>query len=259
VRWFPLLVAWGTATGCGRLAFDSHSPFTSDGATSEIPAGHDEDGDGVADGSDGCPHIADSTQPDRDGDEVDDACDPNPDTPGDAIITFEPFTAMSGPFNVAGATPTFDGESMHVDARMAAFTATLTVTPTHDVLQIGGSVGQANPSGLRQITVEARGPQGRYYCELVDGAVVRLSLTYTLDEVSFPAVASAPVQGPVANGAFVLQMATAPPAADCAARWGGTDYTAGGSVPGGITPTSIALTTQYLELTIDYFIEIRSP
>lgn len=42
------------------------------------PAGHDEDGDGVPDDGDLCPHIADEEQGDADGDGIGDACDRAP-------------------------------------------------------------------------------------------------------------------------------------------------------------------------------------
>lgn len=66
---------------CGRVGFDPRGDATS------VPIGHDEDGDGVADVEDVCPHLADS-QRDGDGDRVGDACDPNPVDPRDTIARF---------------------------------------------------------------------------------------------------------------------------------------------------------------------------
>jgi hypothetical protein len=50
-------------------------------------AGHDEDGDGVADIADPCPHLANADQ-DTDGDGIGDACDPYPHTPGDHMFFY---------------------------------------------------------------------------------------------------------------------------------------------------------------------------
>lgn len=52
--------------------------------------GHDEDADGVDDGCDICPDLADTEQKDGDGDRVGDACDPSP-TGNDDIIAFDSF------------------------------------------------------------------------------------------------------------------------------------------------------------------------
>ena len=60
--WVVVLLA-----ACGRFDFD---PL----------GGHDEDGDGIPDREDPCPHVP-GDRSDRDGDGVGDACDPNPDVP----------------------------------------------------------------------------------------------------------------------------------------------------------------------------------
>ena len=67
--------------GCGRWHFDS----LEDG-----DASHDEDGDGIADAYDVCPHRADPTQRDTDGDRVGDACDPDVVSPAQSIALFDP-------------------------------------------------------------------------------------------------------------------------------------------------------------------------
>lgn len=55
---------------------------------------HDEDGDGIDDGCDPCPHIA-GTAADLDGDGVGDACDPEPTMPRQRIAVFDPFTSRA--------------------------------------------------------------------------------------------------------------------------------------------------------------------
>ncbi|WP_372791039.1 calcium-binding protein, partial [Paraconexibacter sp.] len=59
---------------------DANDPVTVD-CESETRAIADADGDGIADGSDNCPSIANPTQADADGDGIGDACDPTPTPP----------------------------------------------------------------------------------------------------------------------------------------------------------------------------------
>src|SRR5262245_47268082 len=66
------------AVGCGRIAFDELVD----------PSVHDEDGDGVPDVVDVCPHVADPAQLDMDGDRVGDACDLEPTIPRQTILWF---------------------------------------------------------------------------------------------------------------------------------------------------------------------------
>ena len=73
-----LAAAAALLAACGRLDFDAVPP---------VPIGHDEDGDGIADSEDPCPHIA-GDRADADGDGVGDACDPNPNTPTESWISF---------------------------------------------------------------------------------------------------------------------------------------------------------------------------
>ncbi len=86
--------------GCGRVGFESNPDAgLRDGAVD--PGGHDEDGDGVPDAVDPCPHLRGSTA-DRDGDGVGDLCDPNPDAPGDTIALFATMAPGDQPFTGGG-------------------------------------------------------------------------------------------------------------------------------------------------------------
>ncbi len=65
------------------------------------PIDHDEDGDGIDDAFDVCPHVADPGQEDVGelvggvADGVGDACDPRPQQGGDSLVFFDPFDGDS--------------------------------------------------------------------------------------------------------------------------------------------------------------------
>jgi len=52
-------------------------------ASADVLTGHDEDGDGIADEIDPCPHLASGDHDDSDGDGIGNACDPYPTVGGD--------------------------------------------------------------------------------------------------------------------------------------------------------------------------------
>lgn len=84
------------AAGCGRVAFDERTDAPIG------PIGHDEDGDGVGDADDVCPHLAGS-QDDADGDGVGDDCDFAPMSPTERIALFVTFEGGAHPFTTSGA------------------------------------------------------------------------------------------------------------------------------------------------------------
>ena len=77
----------GDSDGDGVADGDDGCPDTPD------PQQFDEDGDQLGDACDPCPIFADATPTDIDGDGVQDECDPNPATPGDKLVVFEGFNA----------------------------------------------------------------------------------------------------------------------------------------------------------------------
>lgn len=121
-------VALIALAGCGRFGFEVATTGSDSGMTDTtdvVPLGHDEDGDGIPDASDVCPHIVTTSQADGDSDGVGDECDPNPTVAGDAIAHFATMVAGDQPLSIPACDSAvvqlpdavyFDGDvSMQVD------------------------------------------------------------------------------------------------------------------------------------------------
>jgi hypothetical protein len=100
------------ACGC-RFAFDDVTTDAPRVDTLDIDVllGHDEDGDGVIDSEDFCPHIADTLNADIDGDGVGDVCDREPALARQQWKLFAPMTAPTLP----GIAPTAGAWTMNAD------------------------------------------------------------------------------------------------------------------------------------------------
>jgi hypothetical protein len=93
-----LFLLTGILGACGRLDF------------APIADGHDEDGDGVADAIDVCPHRAGS-QLDTDGDGIGDDCDPEPTLARQHVLLFATMQPGDQPFALNAFSPGAAGAS----------------------------------------------------------------------------------------------------------------------------------------------------
>lgn len=251
--------------GCGRFDFDPAPDAARDGVSSNAcPIGidHDEDQDGVDDACDGCPHLADPAQLDGDGDGVNDICDPDPAVAAERIAFFDGFGGGPRPeWTFPSPTqPTFvvaDGQdSMRVDARSDYFVMSRDAPPARDLYVIGGRIGAITAS--RQLTIQAAtATPGAYYCELLSSDTTgKLAFTYTLDGMTYTAVAESPTT-PLATGAFTLTMRHDSMDVECTTSWAPQPAITG-PIPGGIVPTRITSFVSGVELYIDYTVQIRT-
>ena len=254
--------------GCGcRLGFDEHAASPDAGVTM---VAHDEDGDGVDDASDGCPHLA-GTQTDRDNDGVGDACDPNPDTPIDRIAMFDGFAHANAAWTWSGAAaPAFVGDALVVDTTGdRPLIGSLPATATGDDLYlVGGRVTNLG-SGQQMIALGyVRGPvfpdlgtsTTSYYCELCAGGacgdVPFLSFTYTYNNSIFTHVDQQNL-GALAPSNFVFTTRRTAGSVVCSTTLP-ANATSTGGVPATIAADVIGLNLKNLVIELHYFLHIRS-
>jgi hypothetical protein len=255
MRWAVVL----SIAACGRVGFDGRDDSTIVLACA-APAGHDEDGDGVDDACDDCPHIADPSQLDSDGDGVGDVCDPHPTLPIDHIAFFDPFTSARPEWTLASAT--YDGDHLVLDGTAGEADAILQFLPATDVLALGGRIDLGIANGARQIAINAQHDPADYYCELYDNSsFTKFSITYTYDGSSFSSVAeddasTIRLDGPATP--FHFAMLNAPPNVSCATDWSGAPPLLTGPIPASMTPTELVVGVTHLVVHLDYFIQIHS-
>jgi len=246
--------------GCGRVRFDVRADAT--GVAACAPAlvtGHDEDGDGVDDGCDVCPHIADPDQADRDGDGVGDACDPNPDQPIDRIVFFDPFTAQLPRWQFTHVTPLYTGDAVRIDATVGNDAGMeYAEAPRRSTYSVGFHVDSV-VTGMHQITLGRYSVVGSpvYYCELYDGASPSFALTYSPNFVDFFQLETSPSIG-LGAGTAMLSIATAFPNTTCTTSWSVTIPSLSGTVPITDSTTFTNMVMHFMVIDLDYFIEIAS-
>jgi hypothetical protein len=243
---------------CGRVGFE---PVTSTSKAPCVPVGHDEDGDGIDDACDVCPHIFDPDQADRDGDRVGDVCDPHVDQPIDHIALFDPFTSML-PIWTLGGTYTYTGDAISVQASGGYWAGVPALPPpTNDAFAIGGRVTQLGPSNQHQVAIEiAPSPPSPavYYCELYeftgsDG----VNLNFSYDGMSGSNDGHVPL--PALSGADVtMEFQQEQGVLGCNGSVAGMSGSVTGPVPTGIVGARAWPQVVDADVELDYFIQIHS-
>jgi hypothetical protein len=260
------------AAGCGRFRFDDRSdggdgPRGDTSSTLDAFAclaggsQHDEDGDGIRDACDVCPHIADPAQADSDGDRVGDACDPEPMNPRQSIVFFDGFegTTVGGAWtNLSGAV---QSDQLVLDARGAqAKEIYRPVTVVDEQFIIGAVTGAGDPTGAHISLVTApSGPSG-FYCEVFDdGAQTSTQLTWTYNGSTYNHAGTATWVGDrVANGAGTFEFHVTPTTVFCISTWNGNVDGGNGARPSGISPDDFHIYSENLLTKVDWVIDIRT-
>jgi hypothetical protein len=162
VRVVALLVA---LVACGRLDFAERTPDAT-----PVAVGHDEDGDGIPDPMDPCPHVAMGGTTDTDGDGVGDACDPNPTVPSEHWVKFATMQAGDTAFDdITGFTQ--EADSIRASNSPAPY---LTMPLGKVRIDMGWVVHSVVGTGQHQVALgvdENTGVAEYYFAELDDNGI----------------------------------------------------------------------------------------
>ena len=233
---------------CGRVNFDLADP-----CPVQV---HDEDGDGVDDTCDVCPHVGDN-QRDTDGDGVGDACDPTP-QPTEQLVFFDPFTAERSEWMFVGPY-WFANDVLHVPgASGVTVQQRLVAPPGHDLYELAGEVGTAGVLD-RQLAIELVGNvvTENLYCEIYE-ASDRTYASITYYDGTFHPRGSQTLQSPLSNGTARMRFRVTPSLATCDVEWAGQAAQIVGDVPPGFVTTLAFIQQRRLDFDLRWFAQIRT-
>jgi len=156
---------------CGRLDFAEHVDASDAARDTPTATGHDEDGDGIPDSIDPCPHVAIGGMTDTDGDGVGDACDANPTTPSEHWLLFATMQPGDTAFDdLSAATQEADSVRFASDQSPA-----VTMTLNHARIDLGWTANAllSTASMQHQVAfgIDAAVQPEYYFCELNDNTM----------------------------------------------------------------------------------------
>jgi hypothetical protein len=261
-------VILGLSAGCGRFSFDATAGASDDAAGGDgagpdappclDPIGHDEDGDGVLDGCDGCPHLPDPLQLDGDGDGVGDACDPDP-ASQQQILFFDPFISDRAEWTFQTA-PDFSGGFLAIST-MTSWVGLIPFDPQQDLIWLAGRI-VAEFAGDSALSIELRDRSDNYACHLLD-APLELSMNWRPNGTLYYGLASQPVIPPFAPTPIVLRLdhdeATDQLACDAVWRATSPAITTDLAQLQQVQPNELALVVRAAAVEIDYLVVIHTP
>ena len=199
--WFVL------AIGCGRLRFDPLEP-PDDAVLCSSAVGHDEDGDGIDDACDVCPHVVDRAQLDSDGDTIGDACDPEPNVPRQSRLLFATMQPTDQPFTkqpLGAGTFSQSADALHFSGNGQALIEYI-VPVKSAAIAVGFDIQSLVSSPQHELAVYA-GPGGPFYYVVLDdeGSPPGAAGVAFFDGAGYQVLASAPIPAGVHPGQGTLR------------------------------------------------------
>ncbi len=241
------------AVGCGRIGFGA----AGDGGAGIT--GHDEDGDGVPDIIDVCPHIP-GPQVDSDGDGVGDACDPEPANPRQHRLLFAAMTPDDQPFDIqTGAMATQLADAVHIDGMSGTELQDAVLSYGNVQITVGANIQQLLGADLQhQITISptanTAGPAPYKFIELNEQQpTYSVASIASFDGTTFADVTDAPLSMGMHAGSVQLELTgtTADGVIQLDGGWPGEPYHLSSAV-GWAGSTGCAIDLNNMTIDIDY-------
>lgn len=258
------LIVLLAATGCGRIAFDDATGATGDGGadalggTDATLANHDEDGDGLDDAIDPCPHLGDATT-DQDSDGIGDLCDPNPTTSGEGIALFATMRAGDAPFTTGGGWVQ-ESDALATDGTAYAYIDYLGALGNARLIA-GVDVLASVGGGFHQIALGGDdASQVGYFTEVQDTAGAGVAQLSSNDNGTLGTVQQGVLASGVHPGDLRLQIThRGTSAVDGEAGWPGEVYQLQGPAPLYNGMVSFRLGQNNVAIRVRYILVITSP
>ena len=260
----PVVLVIALVAAC-RWNFDAVGTDGGPGGpdATDAPAGHDEDGDGVPDSTDTCPHV-DGDQADRDGDGVGDLCDPAPDTAGEQLVLFDPMITGSG-FEVVSASWEDAGDAYRCDASTEFCEIKRPLVFDRGIVEIGVDVVvHVDTAPQHQISISLFDtPLDPYdYVEVYEtGTSAGYAAVTSFDGTTYLPLTMQAMTSGIHTGRLRLQYAvTAPtPTVGVTARWSPEVYETSVPIANHAAGSFVAISAQGLVVELAYIAAIAAP